>query len=116
MVKDAFGLPYIPGSSLRGKLRSLLENALGLTAPAELVYLVQAQAARKSAFTRAIARMTKSACCSAAIRDAWSASQGEALDIGAATSRAPGDLRRAARSPRASPRRCARIWTTKSPK
>jgi CRISPR-associated protein Csm3 len=39
VVKDAFGLPYIPGSSLRGRLRSLLENALGLTAPAELVYL-----------------------------------------------------------------------------
>src|SRR5579862_3057749 len=39
VVKDAFGLPYIPGSSLRGKLRSLIENALGLTTPAELVYL-----------------------------------------------------------------------------
>lgn len=39
VVKDAFGLPYIPGSSLRGKLRSLLENALGLTAPSELVFL-----------------------------------------------------------------------------
>src|SRR6201986_3033888 len=39
VVKDAFGLPYIPGSSLRGKIRSLLENAMGLTAPAELVYL-----------------------------------------------------------------------------
>src|SRR5258708_5794509 len=39
VVKDAFGLPYIPGSSLRGKLRSLLENALGLTAPSELVYV-----------------------------------------------------------------------------
>src|ERR1700692_3065121 len=39
VVKDAFGLPYIPGSSLRGKVRSLLENALGLTSPAELVYL-----------------------------------------------------------------------------
>jgi CRISPR-associated protein Csm3 len=39
VVKDAFGLPYIPGSSLRGRLRSLLENALGLTSPAELVYL-----------------------------------------------------------------------------
>ena len=39
VVKDAFGLPYIPGSSLRGKLRSLLENALGLTSPSELVYL-----------------------------------------------------------------------------
>jgi len=39
VVKDAFGLPYIPGSSLRGKIRSLLENALGLTTPSELVYL-----------------------------------------------------------------------------
>lgn len=39
VVKDAFGMPYIPGSSLRGKLRSLLEHASGLTTPAELVYL-----------------------------------------------------------------------------
>jgi CRISPR-associated protein Csm3 len=39
VVKDAFGLPYIPGSSLRGRIRSLLENALGLTTPAELVYV-----------------------------------------------------------------------------
>src|SRR5258706_11820890 len=39
VVKDAFGLPYIPGSSLRGKVRSLLEKAMGLTPPAELVYL-----------------------------------------------------------------------------
>src|SRR5580700_10452267 len=39
VVKDAFGLPYIPGSSLRGKVRSLLENALGLTSQSELVYL-----------------------------------------------------------------------------
>jgi CRISPR-associated protein Csm3 len=39
VVKDAFGLPYIPGSSLRGKVRSLLENAMGLTSPGELVYL-----------------------------------------------------------------------------
>ena len=39
VVKDAFGLPYIPGSSLRGRIRSLLENAMGLTSPAELVYL-----------------------------------------------------------------------------
>jgi CRISPR-associated protein Csm3 len=41
VVKDAFGLPYIPGSSLRGKIRSLLENAWGLTTPAELVYLTK---------------------------------------------------------------------------
>src|SRR5215470_12262639 len=39
VVKDAFGLPYIPGSSLRGRMRSLLENAMGLTSPSELVYL-----------------------------------------------------------------------------
>src|ERR1700690_4245412 len=39
VVKDAFGLPYIPGSLLRGQVRSLLENAMGLTSPAELVYL-----------------------------------------------------------------------------
>src|SRR3979490_3460630 len=39
VVKDAFGLPYIPGSSLRGKLRSVLENSLGVTGPADLVYL-----------------------------------------------------------------------------
>ena len=39
VVKDAFGLPYVPGSSLRGRLRSLLERSLGLTSPGELVYL-----------------------------------------------------------------------------
>lgn len=39
VVKDAFGIPYIPGSSLRGRLRSLLEQALGLAIPSELVFL-----------------------------------------------------------------------------
>jgi CRISPR-associated protein Csm3 len=39
VVKDAFGIPYIPGSSLRGRLRSLLEQTLGLAVPQELVYL-----------------------------------------------------------------------------
>src|SRR3974390_2441787 len=39
VVKDAFGLPYIPGGPVRARIRSLLENALGLTSPAELVYL-----------------------------------------------------------------------------
>lgn len=39
VVKDAFGLPYIPGSSLRGRLRSLLEQTSGLAVPSELVYL-----------------------------------------------------------------------------
>lgn len=39
VIKDAFGRPYVPGSSLRGKLRSLIEHAHGLTSPADLVYL-----------------------------------------------------------------------------
>jgi CRISPR-associated protein Csm3 len=39
VVKDAFGVPYIPGSSLRGRLRALLEQTLGLAVPSELVYL-----------------------------------------------------------------------------
>lgn len=39
VVKDAFGRPYIPGSSLRGRLRGLLEQALGKAVPAELVYV-----------------------------------------------------------------------------
>jgi CRISPR-associated protein Csm3 len=39
VIKDAFGRPYVPGSTLRGKLRSLLEQAHGLTSPNELVYL-----------------------------------------------------------------------------
>src|SRR5579884_1372775 len=39
VVKDAFGMPYIPGSSLRGKLRCLLEQASGMASPGELVYL-----------------------------------------------------------------------------
>jgi len=39
VVKDAYGRPYVPGSSLRGKLRSLLEQAMGMAVPSELVYL-----------------------------------------------------------------------------
>jgi len=39
VVKDAFSRPYVPGSSLRGRLRSLLEQALGLTRPKQLVYV-----------------------------------------------------------------------------
>src|SRR5215472_13127246 len=39
VVKDAFGLPYVPGSSLRGKLRALLEQSSGMAIPGELVYL-----------------------------------------------------------------------------
>ena len=39
VVKDAFGRPYVPGSSLRGRLRALLEQASGMAVPSELVYL-----------------------------------------------------------------------------
>src|SRR3979490_212258 len=39
VVKDAHGRPYIPGSSLRGKIRSLLEQFRGAAVPSELVYV-----------------------------------------------------------------------------
>ncbi len=39
VVKDAFARPYVPGSSLRGRLRSLLETAHGLATPKQLVYV-----------------------------------------------------------------------------
>src|SRR5689334_24194937 len=39
VVKDAFGLPYVPGSSLRGKLRAMLEQSTGMAVPSELVYI-----------------------------------------------------------------------------
>ncbi|MBI5083074.1 MAG: type III-A CRISPR-associated RAMP protein Csm3 [Acidobacteria bacterium] len=39
VVKDAFGRPYVPGSTLRGKMRSLLEQSAGLVSPGDLVYL-----------------------------------------------------------------------------
>ena len=39
VVKDSWGRPYVPGSSLRGKIRTLLEQSSGLAVPSELVYL-----------------------------------------------------------------------------
>jgi CRISPR-associated protein Csm3 len=39
VVKDAYGRPYVPGSSLRGRIRSLLEQTSGLAVPSELVFL-----------------------------------------------------------------------------
>jgi CRISPR-associated protein Csm3 len=39
VVKDAFGRPYVPGSSIRGRLRSLLEHASGGVSPSDLVFL-----------------------------------------------------------------------------
>jgi len=39
VVKDSFGRPYVPGSSLRGRIRALLEQATGMAVPSELVYV-----------------------------------------------------------------------------
>ena len=39
VIKDSIGRPYVPGSSLRGKLRALLEQSSGMAVPSELVYL-----------------------------------------------------------------------------
>jgi CRISPR-associated protein Csm3 len=39
VVKDSHGRPYVPGSTLRGRVRSLLEQATGLAIPSELVYI-----------------------------------------------------------------------------
>jgi CRISPR-associated protein Csm3 len=39
VVKDAHGRPYVPGSTLRGRIRALLEQATGLAVPSELVFI-----------------------------------------------------------------------------
>jgi len=39
VVKDSHGRPYVPGSTLRGRVRSLLEQATGAAVPSELVYI-----------------------------------------------------------------------------
>src|SRR6266853_598779 len=39
VVKDSFGRPYVPGSSLRGRIRSLLEQSTGMAVPSELVFV-----------------------------------------------------------------------------
>ena len=115
VVKDAFGLPYIPGSSLRGKVRSLLENALGLTSPAELVYLSKRKGQEVRIhqsdrpddeicllFGRSPGRMER-------VRR-----RGAGIALG--QSGAADHLRRAARSGEHHARRCARISTTRSPR
>ncbi|MCG0276888.1 MAG: type III-A CRISPR-associated RAMP protein Csm3, partial [Thermosediminibacteraceae bacterium] len=43
VVKDAAGKPYIPGSSLKGKMRALLEYAEGLVTPDTMIYVVQSR-------------------------------------------------------------------------
>lgn len=39
VIKDSHGRPYVPGSSLRGRIRSLLEQSTGMAVPSELVYI-----------------------------------------------------------------------------
>src|ERR1044072_6320030 len=39
VVKDSHGAPYVPGSSLRGKIRSLLEQSSALATRSKLVFL-----------------------------------------------------------------------------
>jgi CRISPR-associated protein Csm3 len=39
VVKDSHGRPYGPGSTLRGRVRALLEQATGMAVPSELVFL-----------------------------------------------------------------------------
>lgn len=39
VVKNSFGQPYIPGSSLRGAMRHSLERAFGLVRNEEIIYL-----------------------------------------------------------------------------
>ncbi len=115
VVKDAFGLPYIPGSSLRGKVRSLLENAMGLTSPAELVYLSKRRGQEVRIhqsdrpddeicllFGRSPGRVERV--------------EGESRRYPRGQPGAPHHLRFSARSRKASRRKCARISTMKSPK
>jgi CRISPR-associated protein Csm3 len=39
VVKDSHGRPYVPGSTLRGRIRALLEQATGAAVPSELVFI-----------------------------------------------------------------------------
>ena len=39
VIKDAHGRPYVPGSTLRGRIRALLEQSTGMAVPSELVFI-----------------------------------------------------------------------------
>src|SRR6202161_2224364 len=39
VVKDAHGRPYVPGSTLGGRIRALLEHSTGMSVPSELVFI-----------------------------------------------------------------------------
>ncbi|MCG0275525.1 MAG: type III-A CRISPR-associated RAMP protein Csm3 [Thermosediminibacteraceae bacterium] len=52
VVKDAEGKPYIPGSSLKGKMRALLEYAEGLVSPKSMMIYVVYNEEKKSSNTK----------------------------------------------------------------
>lgn len=43
VIKDAEGKPYLPGSSLKGKMRALLEKANGLATDDKRIYVVETE-------------------------------------------------------------------------
>jgi CRISPR-associated protein Csm3 len=110
VVKDAFGRPYVPGSSLRGKMRSLLEQSSGLAVPSELVYLSK----RKGQEVRIHqSDRPDDEICLLFGRNPGRMERGRASRSKARShAGAPRGLttRRSIRT--ASPRRCARTWTT----
>ena len=111
VIKDAFGRPYIPGSSLRGRLRSLLEQSSGLAVPAELVYLSKrrGQEVRIHQSDRPDDEI-----CILFGRNSGPHGAGAWETLSKLAMRArrasPLTMRRSIRT--ASRRRCARIWTT----
>ena len=115
VVKDAFGRPYVPGSSLRGKIRSLLEQSTGLAVPAELVYLSRRKGQE--------VRIHQSDRPDDEICLLFGRNPGRMERVQGETPRdrrrprrrgSPSSTRRSI--PRASRPRCARTWTTSSPK
>ena len=111
VVKDASGRPYIPGSSLRGKIRSLLEQFSGVAVPSELVYLSRRKGQE--------VRIHQSDRPDDEICLLFGRNAGRMERVSRRTARQPqrhpgasGGLRRSARSRTASRCPCARIWTT----
>ncbi|MEM2583011.1 MAG: type III-A CRISPR-associated RAMP protein Csm3 [Candidatus Thermoplasmatota archaeon] len=43
VIKDAYGKPYIPGSSIKGKMRSLLEKKLGLASDDQRIWVKEGE-------------------------------------------------------------------------
>ena len=115
VVKDAFGRPYVPGSSLRGKIRSLLEQTSGLAVPVRTGVPLAPQGAGSAHPPERPSRRRDLP----AVRPQsgpHGARAGRNAGDHAGHAGAPGGVRRAARSGEHHRRRCARTWTTSSPK